>query len=124
MTIDNNLIEQAIDAITEIEGIKTDPNAMLDDIVLVAYVFDNELLFMTAIAQIKKAMLQIVKTRDIGQPLVGNLSSWMSFHFQSQRTQKHPADLRIIYHDTGDFIRIRGFGHRHLPSDVYQKLYG
>lgn len=94
------------------------------NIVLVAYVFDDEILFMTAITQIKNAIHQIVKTRIIGQALVGNLSDWMSFHFQSQRAQKHPSDLRIVYKDTGTDINIRGFGHRHLPSDVYRRLYG
>lgn len=124
MAIRNDLMEDAIDIIADIQGIEMDSNTLVDDIVVLAYVFDKDSLFMTAIAQIRNAMLQIVKTRGIGQPLVGNLSGWYSFHFQSQRTQRHPADLRIIYQDQGYIIRFRGFGHRHQPIDVYRRLYG
>lgn len=123
MAISNELLEQAIDTITDIEGIQMDPNALVDDVVLVALVFDDELTFMTAIANIAESLRLIVKKRNIGQPLVGNLNGWLSFHYQSQRTPKYPADLRTVYQDSG-VIQVRGFGHRHLPSDFYKKLYG
>lgn len=124
MAISNHLIEEAIDILVNIQGIAIDPHVLLNDIVLIAYVFDEEILFMTAINQVKNAMNQVITTRNIGQPLTGSLSNWISSHFQSQRTQKQPADLRIVYQDTGSNIHIRGFGHRHLPSNVYQRLYG
>jgi hypothetical protein len=124
MAINNQLIEQAIDNIADIQGIEMDPNYLVDDVVLIAYVFIEEELFKKAINQIVHSLQLIIAKRSIGQPLAGNLTGWFSFHFQSQRVNKHPADLRCIYKDAGVEIQVRGFGHRHLLSDIYTKLYG
>lgn len=123
MAISNELILETIDNIAAIEGIVMDPDHLIDDVVLVAYVFDEEELFKKAIAQIVNSLGLIIRKRSIGQPLVSNLAGWLSFHFQSQRLNKHPADLRIVYKDGGIVIEVHGFGHRHLPSDFYKRLY-
>ncbi|PLR76312.1 hypothetical protein CU633_16605 [Bacillus sp. V3-13] len=124
MAISDELIEQAIDIIASINGIEMNHDELVDDVILIAYAFDQEPTFMAAISQITHSLHLIVKTRNIGQQLSGNLKDWMSFHFQSQRTQKYPADLRIVYQDVGNKIRVRGFGHRRIPKDFYSRLYG
>ncbi len=124
MAISNELIVQAIENIANIKGIEMDPDYLLDDVVLVAYVFNAEDIFKKAISQIVHSLNLIINKRSIGQPLVGNLTGWFSFHFQSQRVSKHPADLRCVYKDAGVEIQVRGFGHRHLPGDIYRRLYG
>jgi hypothetical protein len=123
MAISNPLIELALDHIADIQGIQMDPNYLLDDVVLIAYVFDEEELFKKAINQIVHSLHLIIEKRSIGQPLAGNLMGWFSYHFQSQRVNRHPADLRCVYKDATVEIQVRGFGHRHLPSDVYKRLY-
>lgn len=124
MAINNDLLVEAINIISSINGIQMDSNALVDDVVLVALVYDEEPVFKTAIANITTAFNLIVQKRNIGTSLRGNLSGWASFHFQSQRTQGHPADLRIVYQDVGADIQVRGFGNRHLPNDFYKRLYG
>lgn len=124
MAISNPLIEQSIDNIASIQGLEMDPNYLVDDVVLIAYVFTDEQFFKKAINQIVHSLHLIIEKRSIGQPLVGNLSGWFSFHFQSQKVNKHPADLRCVYKDAGLEIQVRGFGHRHIPIDMYRRLYG
>ncbi len=124
MTISKQLLADAIKAISSVSGMQMDAQTLAEDVVLVALVYDEDQIFNTAITNIVDALNLIVKNKNIGTPLVGNLSGWISFHFQSQRTQGHPADLRIAYQDIGTAIQVKGFGNRFLPSDFYKKLYG
>jgi hypothetical protein len=112
-----------IDHVASVQGIEMDPDALVDDVVFIAYSFDQDDTFIAAMTQIVHSLLLLVKRRNMGQSLVGNFSDWRSFHFQSQRTKGHPADLRMVYKDTGTSIRVRGFGHRHLPQNIYLRLY-
>lgn len=124
MTISDNLIEEAIDIIADIQGIQMNQDELVDDVILVAFVFDEKHRFKLAITQITNAIHQIIRQRNVGQALVNNYGGWMSFHFKSQRINGHPADLRVVYQDIITAIRVRGFGYRHLPTDVYKRLNG
>lgn len=124
MAIQNELIEQAIDHIANIKGLEMDPAYLLDDVILIAFVFNDEDSFKKAITQVIHSLHLIIEKRSIGQALSGNLTGWFSFHFQSKRINKHPADLRCVYTDVEKAIQVRGFGHRHMPIDVYRRLYG
>ncbi|WP_053958048.1 hypothetical protein [Sulfobacillus thermosulfidooxidans] len=121
--ISNAALAAWIQRIAAIPGIEMDPNALVDDVVLMAMAFPEEKRWHTAMIHVEEALVFIVQRRDIGQNLRDHLSGWKSYHFQSQHTRKHPADLRIVYQDTGQTIRVRGFGHRWLPDNVYQRLY-
>jgi len=124
MAISDILIEEAIDIIADIQGIKMNQDELVDDVILVAFVFDEESKFKLAINQITNSIHQIISQRNVGQALVNNYEGWMSFHFQSQRVNGHPADLRVVYQDIITAIRVRGFGHRHLPTNIYTRLNG
>jgi hypothetical protein len=123
MAISNTLLAKWIRRISSVQGIEMDADALVDDILLMAYAFENEDTFNTAMTHVVSALLLIVKQRNVGQDLKANLTGWKSYHFQSQRIRKHPADLRIVYQDTGSAIRVRGFGHRWIPEEVYKRLY-
>lgn len=123
MAIRNTVLSEWIRRIAAVPGIEMDPDALVDDVVLMAYAFTNEDLFNTAMTNVASALLLIFKHRDVGQDLQANLTGWKSYHFQSQRIRKHPADLRIVYQDTGSVIRVRGFGHRWIPEEVYRRLH-
>lgn len=110
MAINDTLLELGIERLSAIEGIVMDADRLVDDVVLLAYVFDDPKRFSTALAHVINALHLIVSQRRIGHPLVNNKAGWWSYHFQSQRTQRHKADMRIVYQDTGTTIRIMGFG--------------
>lgn len=123
MTVSKELLAEAIKVISSVDGIQMDARTLAEDVVLTAIVYDENQAFKMAITNIVAALQLIVSKRNIGTPLVGNLSGWHSFHFQSKRTQGHPADLRIVYKDKGTVIQVKGFGNRILPIDFYKKLY-
>lgn len=122
MAISDALLQLGIEQLSQIDGISMDADRLVDDVVLVAYVFDDPQLFSTAIANVINAINLVVRERRIGPALVNNKAGWWSYHFQSQRTQRHTADMRIVYQDTGTTIRIMGFGHRWIPQDLYDRL--
>ena len=128
MTISDALIEEAILIISEIEYIEMNIEELVDDVILIAYVFNQEDAFKTAIAQIAHSLKLIVKKynktgQEIGQKLVHNYEGWTSFHFQSARKNGNIADMRILYQTPPHgVITVRGFGHRYLPEDVYDRL--
>ena len=121
MAINDALLHLGIEQLSAIEGIVMDADRLVDDVVLLAYVFDDPQRFSTALTHVINAIHLIVRQRRIGQPLVNNKAGWWSYHFQSQRTQHHKADMRIVYQDTGTTIRAMGFGHRWTPQDLYTR---
>lgn len=123
MAISNTLLAEWIGKLSSVPGIEMDVDALVDDVVLTAYAFEDESTFQTAMTHIVSSFLLIVKKRNVGQDLSANLEGWKLYHFQSQRARKHPADLRIVYQDTGTVIRVRGFSHRWIPEEVYKRLY-
>ena len=122
MAISDELLQFGIDQLAGLAGISMDADRLVDDVVLVAYAFDDPQLFSTAIANIVSAINLILRQRNIGTALVNNKAGWWSYHFQSQRSQRRPPDMRIVYQDTGTTIRIMGFGHRWVPQDIYTRL--
>lgn len=123
-TISNEVILEWIDRVSNVQDVKMDPNALVDDVILMAYVFHERLSFLQAMNSVVRALEQIVNEKVSVSQLEHNLRGWDSYHFQSQRLQGQGADLRIIYqHVDSGSVYVRGFGHRHLPSDIYKRLY-
>lgn len=117
MTVSNAELAEWIGRVASVQGIEMDPDALVDDVVLTAHAFTDERRFQTAMTHVVSALSLIVKIRNVGKDLSANLTGWKSYHFQSQRVRKHPADLRIVYQDIGTVIRVRGFGHRWIPEE-------
>jgi hypothetical protein len=108
--------------VTDLQGVSMDADRVVDDIVLVAYVFNDPEEFVKAMHNVVDVLRLIVQQRNIGEELKGAKAGWHSFHFQSQRIQRHKADMRMVYQDSGTTIRVKGFGHRWIPEDLYQRL--
>lgn len=124
MTISNESILEWIDRVANVQGAKMDPDSLVDDVALMAFVFREETQYLQAMDRTVHSLNQIVQGKVNTSQLKHNLYGWGSYHFQSQRRQGHGADLRIIYkHDEDGAILVRGFGHRHIPSDIYRRLY-
>lgn len=122
MAISDKSIQDAIVAISQIKGLEMNANELVEDVVLVAAVFEAEEEFHSAIGQIIRHLLLIVTDRADSSALERNYEGWKSFHFPSKRKNGHPADLRVVYQDGDEVKRIRGFGHRHIPASIYKRL--
>jgi len=124
MAVSDSLIDKWIDTISLIPKLEMDPNALGDDVIITAEVCDDDQKFTTAMHAVYRALNQLIKQQVSTSDLERNLADWKSFHFQSERTQGHPADMRICFkHKDASTIRVRGFGFRHLPSDFYRRIY-
>jgi hypothetical protein len=123
MAINNELILEWIDHVSNIDGLLMDPVSLADDVTLMAFVFVNENEFLQAMNNVIRTISQLIEGKVDTSQLERNYSGWDSFHFQSKRAQRHRADLRVVFQTTAqNSIKVRGFGHRHLPLDIYDRL--
>ncbi|MBW3088369.1 hypothetical protein KIH77_06450 [Bifidobacterium sp. 82T24] len=122
MAIPNALLTDAIAILAGVDGVEMDPESLSDDVILLAYVWPDEAEFKTAVVSVHDALAKLVAGRVEGAALKYGLAQWRSYHFQHHRFQGARADMRIVYRRTDFGIRVRGFGNRHLPSDIYRRL--
>ncbi|CAM4355850.1 DUF3237 family protein [Paenibacillus alkaliterrae] len=123
MAISDELILEWIDRVSEINGLQMDPEALADDVVLMALIFNVDSTFVQGMNSVVRAITQLIDGVVSASQLEQNDSGWDSYHFQSQRVQGHRADLRVVFQNVDHHtVRIKGFGHRHLPSDIYKRL--
>ena len=47
---------------------------------------------------------------------------WQSYHYQHRVGQRAKALCRIVFRKTENGIEVKGFGHRRIPEDLYQRL--
>lgn len=112
-----------IDRIASLDGLMMDPETLVEDLVLITEAFDHDpATFAVVMENTLQAFQLILRVRKVGTALSGNKAGWMSYHFQSHRTQRHRADMRIVYRDTGAAIHIMGFGHRWILQSIYDRL--
>lgn len=97
MAADYALLEQAIAIISSVRGLYMDPDALADDVILLAYVWPDEGEFKMAVARVHRALTQLVEGNVEGSPLKYGFSGWHSFHFQHRRGQQSRAGMRIVY---------------------------
>ena len=122
MAVSNALLERAIAIISSVRGLHMNPDVLADDVILLAYVWPDEDEFKIAVTNLHRAMTQLVEGDAEGGELKYDFAGWRSFHFPHRRGQHSRADMRIVYMRIDSGIRVKGFGNRHLPADIYQRL--
>lgn len=124
MAIGRNLIIESITAIAAIPNVEMDPEALAADVFLVANNWTEPDDFKRVIANVERILRLIADKRITGEPLKYNHVTWLSYHFQSKVVQKQKADMRTLYREiTEQLIKVRGFGHRHIPIDFYERMH-
>ncbi|QKY70443.1 hypothetical protein [Lentibacillus sp. CBA3610] len=122
MKITNDVLIEWIGEVSRVKGLQMDPEALADDIFLMAYVYQNPIEFDMAMQNVIKAFDLIIKNSVNTSQLAHHYTDWQSYHFQSKRTQGQKADLRIIFKKESDVMYVRGFGNRWIPADIYYRL--
>lgn len=105
-------------------GIKHVPADVIADVVALVNVFPNEPDFDSAADNVFRSLILIRRKPQISGELKDNYAGYRSYHYQSKRGKKHPADLRTIYREENGVIYLHGFGHRHNPDSVYKRFMG
>ena len=123
MAIDRSLLKAAIFQISSIEGVSMPVEVLMDDVVLLAAVWPDEGEFAQAVASTVRALEHVVAGKVTPSPLEDELAGWFSYHYQLRRGQGERAVLRIIFQpDSEGGVRVKGFGHRFKPADIYHRI--
>lgn len=120
--IASDLLEQAVERIGSVSGVRMDAISLAQDVLLLAYAWPDETEFRAAVDSVCDALTNLVAHKVEGTELKHQFTGWRSFHFQHHRFNGARADARVIYRWDGENLTVRGFGGRHLPSDIYQRL--
>ena len=122
MAISKSLIRQAVEALSEIEGVHMNAASLVEDVFLLAYAFPEAEDFMAACASTSRALKQLVEGSVDSSDLKYAFEGWQSYHYQHSVGQGMKADCRIMYQRLDDGIAVRGFGHRRIPADFYRRM--
>ena len=122
MSIDADILRAAIQTVAGLRGVRMNPDSVADDVILLATAIADEEPFACAVANVARAIQQLAAGKVEGTPLTGVFEGWSSFHFQSERKNGVPANMRVVYRRNGGVTEVLGFGHRWLPSDVYAAI--
>lgn len=122
MAISDSTIDSAIELIAAIPGIEMDPDDLADDIILLSVAFPEEEPFLQSVVATERALRQLIDGKVDSAHLKYNLEDWCSFHYQHTRAQGQRANMRIVFQQLDDGIRVRAFGHRDIPADVYERI--
>lgn len=122
MAISRELVRTAVEAISGVEGVSMDADSLVEDSFLLAYAFDEEDDFLAACASTCRALAQLVCGKVTPSDLKYDFGEWKSYHYQHRVGQGMRADCRIMYRRTDGGIEVKGFGHRRIPRDFYERM--
>lgn len=122
MDNEENSIKKAISAFAALSGVRFNPQSLVEDVVLLSVSFPDAPSFELACANTARALEQLAKGRVAGAELKKELKGWRSYHYQPKVEQGANASCRIVYRNVADGVEVMGFGHRHVPKDVYGRL--
>lgn len=123
MAISKEIIRQAIESLSDIKGVHMDAASLVEDSFLLAYAFPEEDDFMSACASTCRALTQLVAGRVIPADLKYDFEDWKSYHYQHRVGQNIKATCRIMYRRINGGIEVKGFGHRRIPEDFYERMH-
>ena len=123
MAISDDLIIQAIVRLASVPNTVMDPDALGEDVLLLAVAFPRDEEFLKAVIATERAMIKVAKGSVASSPaLVGDHAGWISYHYQHCVTQGQKADMRLEWRPCEQGILVRAFGHRFIPADFYRRI--
>lgn len=122
MPVDKVMLQAAIIQIAAIDGVSMPADVLTEDVVLLAAVWPDEQDFAQAVASTVRALKQVAAGQITPSPLEDDLDGWFSYHYQLRRNQGERAVMRVVFQPTEEGVRIKGFGHRFKPADIYHRM--
>ncbi|MDA8347044.1 MAG: hypothetical protein M0Z66_16500 [Thermaerobacter sp.] len=103
-------------------ALRFNPADVLDDLASLEAAFPSPESYKVALEEAIH-QLHVVVRQQPGKGMRGRLNVWRRHAFQSMPARGGKADLRIVYKASdGSEVELLGFGHRHVPRDIYQRL--
>ncbi len=122
MAISKRLIRQAIESLSEIDGVLMDPANLVEDAFLLAFAFPHDNDYLAACASTRRALERLAAREVDASSLKYEFEGWESYHYQHRVGQGVKATCRIVYRRTPSGIEVKGFGHRRIPADFYERM--
>lgn len=122
MAISKRLIRQAIESLSEIDGVLMDPANLVEDAFLLAFAFPHDNDYLAACASTRRALERLAAREVDASSLKYEFEGWESYHYQHRVGQGVRATCRIMYRRTPSGIEVKGFGHRRIPADFYERM--
>ena len=122
MAVSDESLKSAAVAIAAAPGLSMDPDHLVEDVFLLSYAFGDQVEFEAAVAATVRAIGLLVGHRVTTSPLKYSFEGWRSFHYQHRVSQGGRADCRIVFRETEGGIEVKGFGHRNVPKDLYERM--
>ncbi len=122
MAVSRALIRQAVESISQVDGVYMNAASLVEDVFLLAYAFPEEDDFMAACASTVRAMKFLIEGKVIASDLKYDFQEWKSYHYQHRVGQGIRATCRIMHRVKDDGIEVKGFGHRRIPKDFYERM--
>lgn len=122
MAISEELIRQAVESLSEVEGVLMDAGSLVEDVFLLARAFPLEGDFMAACVSTARALNHLVEGRVTSGSLKYGFEGWKSYHYQHRVGQGIKATCRVVYRQVDGGVEVKGFGHRHIPADFYERM--
>ena len=122
MAISNDLMRQAIDSLSKTDGLIMSSASLVEDVLLLSLAFPAEDDFMAACASTQRVFEHLVAGKVIASDLKYSFGKWSSYHHQHRVGQGIRATCRIMYRKIDGGIEVKGFGHRRIPADFYERM--
>lgn len=122
MKVSPAVLRRGVEAIASTDGLRMDPDDLVEDVFLLAYAFPNADDFKAAVAATVRSIGLVRAHAVTSSTLKYEFSGWNSFHFQHRVAQGARADCRLVYRLVDDGVEVKGFGHRRIPRDLYARL--
>ena len=122
MGISDEELRAAALALAGTPGLSMDADYLVEDVFLLAAAFDDQAEFEAAVAATARAIGLLSSRRVMASGLKYALEGWQSYHYQHRVSQGLRADCRIVFKVVDEGIEVKGFGHRNIPSDLYERM--
>ena len=122
MAISDDLMRQAVDSLSRTDGLMMNPDSLVEDVFLLALAFPVEDDFMAACASTQRAFKHLIAEKVTASDLKYSFEEWSSYHYQHRVGQGIRATCRIMYRKIDGGIEVKGFGHRRIPADFYERM--
>lgn len=122
MKVSSEILRRSVEVIASTDGLRMDPQDLVEDVFLLAYAFPDADDFKAAVAATVRSIGLVRAHAVTSSALKYEFSGWCSFHFQHRVAQGARADCRLVYRLVDGAVEVKGFGHRRIPQDLYARL--
>lgn len=122
MPVDEDDLRAAVEAVAAAPGLAMDEDDLVEDVFLLSLSFLGREELQSAVAATVRAMEQLAQGTVGSSRLEYGLDDWRSYPYQRSVAQCARTTCRIVFREIDGGVAVKGFGHRHIPKDLYTRM--